>query len=132
VRAARAPVVVVSAPLPVTGSLERAMRLLAPAGLLLQDGGVVILAAECLEGTGPLEAVSEAALARGAGRYLPGRHRVLLVTGLDEAAVRPTFARPAASLDEAVAEAARLVGGRARVLVMPDGGDLVPVPLPGG
>jgi lactate racemase len=130
VRAAPAPVVVVSAPLPVSGSLYQASKLVPPAGLLLRDGGVVIVAAECPEGTGPLKTVNEAIFTLGVRRFLPARYTLLLVSGMDEATVSQTYARHAPSLEAAVAEAARLVGGRGRVLVMPDAGDLVPVPVP--
>jgi hypothetical protein len=129
VRAAPAPLVVVSAPLPVSGSLYQASKLVPPAGLLLQDGGVVIVAAECPGGTGPLQTVNEAIFALGVRRFLPARYTLLLVSGMDEATVRQTYARYAPSLQEAVAEAARLIGGRGRVLVLPDAGDLVPIPV---
>jgi hypothetical protein len=127
VRAAPAPVVVVSAPLPVSGSLYQASKLVPPAGILLQDGGVVIVAAECPGGTGPLETVNEAIFALGVRRFLPERYTLFLVSGLTEATVAQTYARYAPSIDWAVGEAARLVGGRGRVLVLPDAGDLVPV-----
>ncbi len=130
VRAVPAPVVVVSAPLPVSGSLYQASKLVPPAGLLLQDGGVVIVAAECPEGTGPLQTVNEGIFALGVSLYLPERYTLFLVSGMDEATVKQTYARYAPSLDWAVAEAARLIGGRGRVLVMPDAGDLVPVAVP--
>lgn len=129
VRARPAPLVVVSAPLPVSGSLYQASKLVPPAGLLLQDGGVVIVAAECPDGTGPLQTVNEGIFTLGVSLYLPKRYTLLLVSGMDEATVRQTYARHAPSLDWAVAEAARLMGGRGRVLVMPDAGDLVPVPI---
>ena len=128
VRAAPAPLVVVSAPLPVAGSLYQASKLVPPAGLLLQDGGVVIMAAECPEGTGPLQTVNEGIFALGVRRFLPERYTLLLVSGMDEATVGRTYARHAPSLEAAVAEAARLMGGRGRVIVMPDAGDLVPIP----
>ena len=132
VRAAPAPLVVVSAPLPVSGSLYQASKLVPPAGLLLQDGGVVIVAAECPEGTGPLQTVNQAIFTLGVRRFLPERYTLLLVSGMDQATVGRTYARHAPSLDLAVAEAARLLGGLGRVLVMPDAGDLVPIPVTDG
>jgi nickel-dependent lactate racemase len=126
VRAAPADVVIVSAPLPVTGSLYQASKLVPPAGRLLKPGGVVILAAECGEGTGPLTVVNEAIFALGVRRYLPERYTLLLVSSLDEATVARTYARHAPSLEAALAEARRLTGPAARVLVLPDAGDLVP------
>ncbi len=131
VRARPAAVVVVSAPLPVSGSLYQASKLVAPAGLLLRDGGVVIVAAECPQGTGPLKTVNEGIFTLGVRRFLPARYTLLLVSGMDEATVAQTYARHAPSLEWAVAEAVRLTGARGRVLVMPDAGDLVPVPVAG-
>jgi len=132
VRAAPARLVVVSAPLPVSGSLYQASKLVPPAGLLLLDGGVVIVAAECPGGTGPLKTVNEAIFALGVRRFLPERYTLFLVSGLPEATVAQTYARHAPSLDWAVGEAARLMGGRGRVLVMPDAGDLVPEAVSAG
>jgi nickel-dependent lactate racemase len=129
VRARPAAVVVVSAPLPVSGSLYQASKLVAPAGLLLRDGGVVIVAAECPQGTGPLKTVNEGIFTLGVRRFLPARYTLLLVSGMDAATVSATYARHAPSLDWAVAEAVRLTGARGRVLVMPDAGDLVPVAI---
>ena len=129
VRAVPAPLVVVSAPLPVSGSLYQASKLVPPAGLLLQDGGVVIVAAECPDGTGPLKTVNEAIFTLGVRRFLPERYTLLLVSGMDAATVGQTYARHAPSLEAAVAEGARLIGGRGRVIVMPDAGDLVPIPI---
>jgi nickel-dependent lactate racemase len=127
VRAARADVVIVSAPLPVSGSLYQASKLIPPAGLLLADGGVVIVAAECPDGTGPLAVVNEGIFALGVSRYLPKRASVILVSGMDEGTVAKTYARFVPSLEAAIAEAFRIVGkARPRVVVMPDASDLVP------
>lgn len=127
VHAARADVVVVSAPLPVSGSLYQASKLIPPAGILLADGGVVIVAAECPDGTGPLAVVNEGIFALGVRRYLPPRASVMLVSGMDEGTVARTYARYAPSLESALAEAFRIVGKeRPRVIVMPDASDLVP------
>lgn len=124
----RADVVVVSAPLPVTATLAQATALLPAAGLLLRDGGVVILCAECPEGTGPLELVRERIEA--VRRYLPERHTLLLVSSLPEAAVRETPAAWAPDLEAAVARARALTRAeRPEVLVLPDAADLVPLPL---
>ncbi len=129
VRAAPADVVIVSAPLPVSGSLYQASKLVPPAGLLLKDGGVVIMAAQCPEGTGPLKTVNEGIFALGVRRFLPERYTLLLVSGMDEATVRTTYATYAPSLDAALAQARALTGPDPRIVVMPDAGDLVPVRL---
>ncbi len=127
VEAEPAEVVVVSAPLPVSGSLYQASKLIPPAGLLLKEGGVVIVCAECPEGTGPLEVVNEGIFELGVRRFLPERHAVLLVSGLPEATVRDTFATYAPSLEAALARARELTGkAEPDVLVLPDASDLVP------
>lgn len=129
VEAAPADVVIVSAPLPVTSSLSRAARLVPPAGMLLRPGGVVIVAAECPDGVGAEQASGEGSPWAAVRRYLPERATLLLVSSLDAAAVAWSGARHAASLDAALEEARRLTGPAARVLVLPDAGDLVPVPV---
>ena len=131
VRARRADLVLVSAPLPVSGSLYQASKLVPPAGMLLRDGGVVIVAAECPEGVGPLQVVNEGIFRLGVRRFLPERYALFLVSGMGEATVSQTYARHAPSLDAALAEARRILSGRPgfRTLVLPDAGDLVPVPV---
>ncbi|HTN52476.1 MAG TPA: lactate racemase domain-containing protein [Anaeromyxobacter sp.] len=128
VEAERADVVVVSAPLPVSGSLYQASKLVPPAGMLLRDGGVVIACAECPDGTGPLKVVNEGIFRLGVRRFLPARYTLLLVSGMPEETVRQTYATFAPSLEAALARARELVGKAAPdVLVLPDAGDLVPV-----
>ncbi len=129
VAAAPADVVVVSAPLPVSGSLYQASKLVPPAGLLLKDGGVVILAAECPDGIGPLQVVNEGIFALGVRRFLPARYTLLLVSSMDAATVATSYAQFAPSLEAALEAARRITGPDPRVLVLPDAGDLVPVPL---
>jgi nickel-dependent lactate racemase len=128
VEAAPADVVVVSAPLPVSGSLYQASKLVPPAGLLLKEGGVVIVAAECPDGIGPVQVVNEGIFKLGVRRFLPERYTLLLVSSMDPATVAQSYATHAPSLEAALAEARRLTGPGARVLVLPDAGDLVPVP----
>jgi lactate racemase len=118
----------VSAPLPVSGSLYQASKLVPPAGILLRDGGVVIVCAECPEGTGPLQTVNEGIFQLGVRRFLPERYTLFLVSGLPEETVRQTYATWTPSLEAALASARELVGKAAPdVLVLPDAGDLVPV-----
>ena len=56
------------------GSLYQASKLIPPAGILLREGGVVIVAAECPEGTGPLQ-VGERGDLRARRAALPARRR---------------------------------------------------------
>ena len=125
--AERADVVVVSAPLPATSRLDRAARLLAPAGLLVREGGAIVLAAECAEGVGDRRLLMDRLWPLRIRRYFPERCAVLLVSALPPDEVAETFARPVPDLAAAIAEARRIAGGD-RVLVLPDARDVVPIP----
>jgi len=119
--------VVVSAPLPVSSSLYQASKLVPPAGMLLRDGGTVILPAECPDGTGRLEVVNEKIFALGVRRYLPARYEPLLVSAMDEATVATTYARFAPSVEAALARARERAGAPVLdALIVPDAGDVVP------
>jgi lactate racemase len=127
VESAPADVVVVSAPLPVSGSLYQASKLVPPAGMLLREGGVVIVCAECPDGVGPLRVVNEGIFQLGVRRFLPERYTLFLVSGMPEDTVRQTYATFAPSLPWALERARELVGKPSPdVLVLPDAGDLVP------
>jgi nickel-dependent lactate racemase len=120
--------VVVSAPLPVSSSLYQASKLVPPAGLLLREGGTVIVAAECPEGTGPLEVVNEKIFDLGVRRFLPAGWRLFLVSAMDEPTVARTYATFAPSVEWAL-EQARARAGALDALVIPDAGDVVPRPV---
>ena len=129
VEAEPADAVVVSAPLPVSGSLYQASKLVPPAGLLLRDGGSVVVAAECPGGTGPLRTVNEKIFALGVRRYLPPRHALYLVSAMDERTVRETYATFAPDVAWALERARRAAGADVLdALVLPDASDLVPIP----
>jgi nickel-dependent lactate racemase len=129
VEAEPADCVVVSAPLPVSSSLYQASKLVPPAGILLRDGGTVVVAAECPEGTGPLRVVNEKIFDLGVRRYLPARYALFLVSGLDEATVRGTYATFAPSVEWALERAREAAGGaELDIAVLPDAGDVVPRP----
>ena len=127
-----ADIVVTSDALPVTINLYQAAKLLAPAGWLVREGGVVILAAECPRGTGPLDVVNEGIFRIGIRHYFAGdaEPTIYLVSSLPSAVVDQTFCLPAASLAEALRQARARLGADARVLVMPRAGDLIPVVSP--
>jgi nickel-dependent lactate racemase len=113
----RSAVVVVADRPPVTRSLYQASKLLPPAGALLEDGGTVVVVAECDAGTGPLERVNEGIYRLGVARQLPARHRVLLVSKLAPDEARKSYAEPVSSLASALDEAlARHGQGRAVLL----------------
>ncbi len=100
--APRSRCVVVSDHLPLTGSLYQASKLVAAAAPLVEDGGTVVVAAQCPEGTGPLRVVNEAIYELGIRPRLPARHRVVLVSDLSDEAVAATYCEAAGSVEEAL------------------------------
>lgn len=120
---APAAAVLVSDRTPVTMDLYQACKLLPPAGAVLRPGGTVILAAACEAGIGPVEVINEAIYRLGVIHALPPDHRVILVSGRSPEEVAPTFCEYAPDLPAALA---RIPADD--LLVLPFGGDLVPVP----
>jgi lactate racemase len=101
----RSAVIVVADRPPITSTLYQASKLLPPAGALLEEGGTLILVAECDSGIGPLSRVNDGIYRLGVARQLPARHRVVLVSTLSEAHARQSYAEPSESLSEALREA---------------------------
>lgn len=97
---------------PVTHTLYQASKLVAPAGAVLNDGGIVIVVADCNGGTGPLERVNEGIYALGLVPQLPSAHEVWLVSTLPAELVERTYARPVASLRRALSMLAERTGTR--------------------
>ena len=98
-----------------------------PAGLLLREGGTVIVAAECPEGDRPARGGNEKILELGVRRYLPDGSELVLVSGMDEATVRGAYATFAPSVAWALERAReRAAKPELDVLVLPDAADLVP------
>lgn len=90
----RSSVVVVADRPPVTRTLYQASKLVPPAGPILEAGGTVVVVADCADGVGPLDRVNEGIYRLGVVPQLP-THRVKLVSLLDDAVVRQTYAEPA-------------------------------------
>lgn len=105
----RSRVVVVADRPPVSASLYQASKLLPPAAAMLEPNGVVIMVAECTDGTGPRERVNEGIYALGIRDKLPP-HRVVLVSELSEESVATTYAEHAPSLRAALDDALRQTG----------------------
>jgi nickel-dependent lactate racemase len=101
--APRAPIVVASDALPVTGSLYQAAKIVAAVAPLVEPGGVVVLVAECPDGTGPLDTVNRAIYEIGLRPRLPNAHEIALVSSLSAAQVAPTFARFATRAEDVIA-----------------------------
>jgi hypothetical protein len=98
-------VVVTSDVPPVTSSLYQASKLLPPAGALLTAQGTAIMVARCEEGIGPLQVVNEGIYRLGVRHHLPEGHVVRLVSAMSEEEASRSYAKPAASLDAALADA---------------------------
>ncbi|MCA9773369.1 MAG: DUF2088 domain-containing protein [Myxococcales bacterium] len=125
--ASPADVVVVSDPLPVTLNLYQALKLLAVAAPLVRSGGVVIVAAECPGGTGPLVAINDLIYKPWLSTLLPPGHRCVLVSDLKPDDVAETFFQSAPSVEAALARAWEHWGRRGSVLAIPRAGLIVPI-----
>jgi lactate racemase len=121
VQARRAPVVIASDGLPVTATLYQAAKIAAATAPLVEEGGTLVVVAECGEGLGPggHEVVNEAILRIGVLPRLPRGARLVLVSALDPATVRETLVEPAATVAEV------LRGGGGRVTVVPSASQFI-------
>jgi lactate racemase len=104
VQSARARTVVVSGRGPITASLYQASKLAAAAAPLVDDGGTLIVVAECWLGTGPLDIVNRGIFEIGIRPRLPPGCRVLLVSSLTPEVVARTCFEHAPSLEAALAD----------------------------
>jgi len=127
VQSGSAEIVVVSEGLPLSMNLFQAAKLVSPAGRVLKPGGVIILAAECHEGVGPLIAVNEIIYKMGLCPALPAEHRILLVSALQKERVAETFCEYSPGIEEALKTAVAHAGPSAGTIVIPKGGLIVPV-----
>ncbi len=119
VRAEPASLVIASDRWPVNASLYQAAKIAAAAAPLVAKGGTLVLAAECGDGTGPLEIVNEAIFRIGVLPRLAPGVRLVLVSGLAKQVVERTLLEWAPSIEAAIAEYT------GRVLVLPEASQLI-------
>jgi hypothetical protein len=117
VRTRPAPLVIASDELPVTASLYQAAKLAAAAAPLVEENGVLVIAAECAEGIGPLEIVNEAIFRIGVLPRLAAGVSLRLVSSLSEGEVEKTLLT-STDLDAVVAT-------KSRVIIMPNASQLI-------
>jgi len=101
--------------------LYQASKLLAPASACLRPEGIVVLAAECHLGTGPLDIVNDGIYELGLRPLFAGPHRVHLVSSLPEDVVDRTYCRFAPSVESVLARHPD------DVIVMPRAESLIPI-----
>lgn len=104
VRAPASRRIVVSGRGPVTASLYQASKLVAAAAPLVRPGGTVIVAAQCHQGTGPVDTVNRGIYEIGLKPRLPSEHRVVLVSDLPRLEVERTYCQWAPSVEAALAD----------------------------
>ncbi len=107
--APRAPVVVASDGLPVAASLYQAAKIAAAVAPLVEEDGVLVVVAECADGTGPLAVVNEAIVRIGVLPRLARGVRLRLVSSLPPAVVGATLFEHATSVADAIADQAGAV-----------------------
>lgn len=83
---------------PIASSLYQASKMVAMAAALVEPGGVVVIAAPCPAGTGPVDVVNRAIYEIGLAPRLPERHAIHLLSGLPADAVRETYCEPVEDL----------------------------------
>jgi lactate racemase len=88
----------------VTASLYQASKLVAAAAPLLVPGGRIVVAAECWQGTGPLDIVNQGIYEIGIKPRLPAAHRVILVSSLPRDEVEQTYCEWAPSVEAALVD----------------------------
>jgi len=103
VRAPASSLVIASDALPVSASLYQAAKIAAATAPLLAPGGTLVVAAECGNGTGPLDVVNEAIFRIGVLPRLPAHARLVLISGLGEATTRETLLDYAPSIEAVLA-----------------------------
>jgi nickel-dependent lactate racemase len=119
VRATPAPLVIASDALPVTASLYQAAKIAAAAAPLVEESGTLLIAAQCPDGTGPLDVVNEAIVRIGVLPRLPPGARLLLVSDLSPSLVERTLLSHAPSVADVVTRT------RGRILVVPRASQLI-------
>lgn len=103
VRAPASRLVIASDALPVTASLYQAAKIAAATAPLLEPGGTLVVAAECGDGTGPLDVVNEAIFRIGVLPRLPANAKLVLVSSLGESVTRQTLLDFAPSIEHVLA-----------------------------
>jgi lactate racemase len=93
-----AEMVIASDVLPVTASLYQAAKIAAAVAPLVAPHGRLVIAAECVDGVGPIETVNEAILGTGVLPRLAAGARISLVSGLSRSIVEQTLVEFAAEL----------------------------------
>ena len=92
-------VVIASDALPITASLYQAAKIAAAAAPLVDEGGTLVVVAECANGIGPIEVVNEAIFRIGVLPRLAPDVRLVLVSSLDETRTRQTLLDYAPSVE---------------------------------
>jgi nickel-dependent lactate racemase len=119
VRAQPASLVIASDRRPVTASLYQAAKIAAASAPLVEPGGTLVIAAECGDGTGPLEVVNEAIFRIGVLPRLERDVKLVLVSSLAKEVVERTLLDWAPSIEAAIA------GYSGSVLVLPEASQLI-------
>jgi lactate racemase len=119
VRARPSELVIASDTLPITASLYQAAKIAAATAPLLAPGGTLVIAAQCRDGTGPLDVVNEAIFRIGVLPRLPANTRLVLVSDLDEPVARETLLEHAPNIE------AVLAGTSGPITVVPRASQLI-------
>jgi nickel-dependent lactate racemase len=119
VRAQPASLVIASDRRPVSASLYQAAKIAAASAPLVEPGGMLVIAAECGDGTGPLEVVNEAIFRIGVLPRLARDVKLVLVSSLAKEVVERTLLAWAPSIEAVIGDAS------GPALVLPEASQLI-------
>ncbi|MFH1436004.1 MAG: lactate racemase domain-containing protein [Pseudomonadota bacterium] len=127
VKARKTEVVIASFKRPASMNIYQMTKAVATALKAVKDGGVIICAGDCSEGTGSLRIINEVIFNLGMSRYLPPGTDVLLVSDLPAEEVNKTFFRYVESVDKGIEFAGRKLKSDFSITVIPNADMLIPV-----
>ncbi len=127
VRAKTAPLVIVSAPLPLSIDLYQATKLVAPALKVCQPNGIVIVCAQAPDGLVQKEAIMKVIWPIGLPKYLKENVDIYLVSDVPKEDVEQTFFKYTPSFEKALEYALEKLGDDPETIIIPDAGLIAPV-----
>ncbi len=127
VPAKTAPLVIVSAPLPLSIDIYQITKLVAPAGKVCQENGVIIVCAQAPDGLVQVGAIMNIIWPMGLPKFLKKNIDIYLVSDARKEEVEQTFFKYAPSFEFALEQALKKLGPEPETIIIPDAGMLAPI-----
>ena len=143
----KADIVITVAQSPLDTTLYQSQKAIENGKLILKDGGILILVAECIEGIGPSEFydllsksdIPDELFKEIEENYVLGYHKaakilstvscskICAVTSLDDETIKNCFITPSDNLQDSIDSALKEKGPEAKVLILRNGSATVPL-----